>query len=71
MGAHPKDLISDAQLYGWDRTRAFHGVWLNQLEQGRCIWFDEDDKMQFHRTLVWHLDRQSPFFYHHQDLTQD
>ena len=36
MAAHPKDLMSDAQLYGWECVRAFHGVWLNQLKQGRC-----------------------------------
>ena len=37
MASHLKGLMSDAQYYGWDCTRAFHGVWLNQLEQGRCI----------------------------------
>ena len=40
MASHLKALMSDAQLYGWERTRAFHGVWLKQLEQGRCTWFD-------------------------------
>ena len=35
MAAYTNDLRSDAQLYSWERTRAFHGVWLNQLEQGR------------------------------------
>ena len=29
MASHLKGLISDAQLYGWDRTRPFHWVWLN------------------------------------------
>ena len=36
MVAHLKNLMSDAQLYGWDRPRTFHVVWLNQLEQGHC-----------------------------------
>ena len=54
MAAYLKDLISDAQLYCWDRIQAFHGFWLNQLQQGRCTCFDEDIKMQFHRSLIWH-----------------
>ena len=41
MVAHLKALMSDAQLYGWDRARTFYGVWLNQL--------------RFRRALVWHL----------------
>ena len=27
--------MSDAKLYSWE-CRAFHGIWLNQLQQGRC-----------------------------------
>ena len=54
MASHLKALMSDAQLYGWKCTRAFHVVFCNQLEQGRCTWFDEEAKMQFRRTLVWH-----------------
>ena len=60
MPSHLKALMSDAQLYGWARTRAFHRVWLNQLEQGRCTWFNEEAKMQFRQTLVWHRARSSP-----------
>ena len=60
MAAHLKDLMSDAQVYGWDRTKVFNGIWLNQFEQGRCTWYDEDDKMQFCRTLIWHLACPSP-----------
>ena len=29
MAAHLQDLMSDAQLYGWERARTFHSVWLN------------------------------------------
>ena len=32
MTSYLKSLMSDAQLYGWEFTRAFHRVWLNQLE---------------------------------------
>ena len=37
MAEHLKDLISDAEMYGWGRTWAFHGVWMNQIQQGRAI----------------------------------
>ena len=29
MSTHMQDLMSDAQWYGWERVRTFHGVWLN------------------------------------------
>ena len=35
MASHLKDLIVDLELYGRDRVRAYHAVWLNQMEQGR------------------------------------
>ena len=41
MAPHLKELMLDTQLYGWEHTRTFHGVWLNQLEQGMCTWSDE------------------------------
>ena len=52
MSAHRKALMSDAQLYSWEHTRACYGVWLNQLEQGRCTLFDEEPKIQFRQTLI-------------------
>ena len=54
MIAHLNDLMCDAHLYGWDHARTFHGVWLNQLEQGHCTWMDEEEKLQFCRTLIFH-----------------
>ena len=60
MSAHLKYLMSDTQLYSWEHTRAFHGIWLNQLEQDRCTWFDEEAKLQFHRSIVWHSACTSP-----------
>ena len=36
MAEHLKDLMSDAEMYGWDRTEAFHGVWMNHIEQGQA-----------------------------------
>ena len=73
MASHLKGLMSDAQLYGWHRTRAFHGIWLNQVEQGRCTRFDEEAKMQFCRMLIWHPAHSSPTCTNAtmQDLTKD
>ena len=34
MASHLEDLMGDSELYGWERVRAYHGVWLNQVEQG-------------------------------------
>ena len=55
LASHLKCLMSDAQLYVWDRRRAFHGVWLNQLEQGRCTGFGEGAQMQLckHSSGIW------------------
>ena len=53
-----KDLMSDAQLYGWDHARTVHGVWLNQLEQGHCTWMDVE-KLTFPSPLVWHPESSS------------
>ena len=54
MAAHLQDLMLNAQLYGWERARTFHGVWLNQLEQVYCTWIDKEEKLKLHRALVWH-----------------
>ena len=60
MAAHLKDLMSDAQLYGWDRAKTFHGIWLNQLKQGHCTWMEKVEKLEFHRALVWYTASSSP-----------
>ena len=54
MSSHLKDLMSDAQPYRWDWVRTFHGVWLNQLQQGHCTWMNGVEKLKFCRALVWH-----------------
>ena len=43
VASHLLELMSDAKLCGWDCTRPFLGIWLNQLEQ-RCTWNDEPEK---------------------------
>ena len=37
MASHLKALISDAQLYGWESTRALHRVWLNCCSWGGAL----------------------------------
>ena len=49
-----QDLMSHTQLYGWERARTFHGVCLNQIEQGHFTWTDGEEKLKFCRALVWH-----------------
>ena len=34
MASHLVELMSDAELYRWEPIRAFHAVWLLQLEHG-------------------------------------
>ena len=43
MASILEDLMGDVELYGWERIRAYHGVWLNQLEQGGASWEDEEE----------------------------
>ena len=42
MAHHLEDLMSDCDLYGWEKVRSFHGVLLTQMEQGRLSWADSD-----------------------------
>ena len=44
MAVRLKDM-ADSELYSWDNVRAFHELWLNQMEQGRVCWDDEDTKL--------------------------
>ena len=54
MLQHMQELMEDAESYGWELIRAYHAIWLQQLEQGRVSWPDEEKKMKYHRALVWH-----------------
>ena len=45
--------MGDAEPYSWE-LRAFHTIWLQQLEQGRVNWADEEVKLKYRRTVVWH-----------------
>ena len=54
MAIHSEELMSDSGLYGWEKVRAYHGVWLNQLKQGWLTWEDTEEKLRFHWVLIWH-----------------
>ena len=47
MLAHLTELMADAELYGWEAIRAFHAVWLQQMEQKWVTWKDADIKLSF------------------------
>ena len=34
MATHLEELMTDSELYSWQRVTAYHSVWLNQIEQG-------------------------------------
>ena len=50
---HLKELMADASIYGWEPVRAYHGVWLQQLENRRAEWHNTEFKLEFRRALVW------------------
>ena len=52
---HLEELMSDCDIYGWDKVRTYHGVLLNQMEQGCLSWEDCVQKLKFCWTFVWHL----------------
>ena len=49
---HIQVLMEDVKLYGWEPVRAYNAVWLQQMEQARASWTDEEKKMKFHKALV-------------------
>ena len=51
MVQHLEELMEDTDLYGWEKVKMFHAAWLNQIEQCRCDWADDDQKLKL---PVWH-----------------
>ena len=54
MLQHLQELLEAAESYGWEPGKAYHAIWLQQLEQGRVSLSDEDHKMKYCRALAWH-----------------
>ena len=55
MLKHLKELIVDIEHYGWEPIRAYHAVWLQHLKNGMAECADYEVKVEFRRSLVWHL----------------
>ena len=45
--------MSDTATYGWEAIHAYHGVWLQQLENGWADWKDTECKLEFSQALIW------------------
>ena len=58
MAKHLKELIADAEIYGWAPVRAYHAVRLQQIENSQAQLLDADVKLQFRRVLVWQASQQ-------------
>ena len=54
MAVHLEELMSDCNLYGLEKVRAYHAVWLNQIKQEQLSWDDTEEKLRFCWALVWH-----------------
>ena len=53
MALHLEEIMEDTDVYGWDKIRAFHAAWLNQMEQYRCEWPLSKQKLKM-RSLISH-----------------
>ena len=65
--------MSDAELYGWDRAWAFHGIYLAiSTGTGSMHVHDNEETLRYHQALVC-----APSFviplgpYHHQDINKN
>ena len=36
-------------------VRAFHAIWFQELNEGRVTWTNEEAKLKYRHTLLWHL----------------
>ena len=54
MAKHLKELMADAEVYGWAPVGAYHAVWIQQIKNSQAQWTHVDAKLEFRRTLVWH-----------------
>ena len=54
MAIHLQEIMEDGETFGRSVVRAYHGAWLQQLEQGRATWEDGPTRLKLRRPLVWH-----------------
>ena len=53
MYAHLEVLAEDMASFGYEAVRAFHGIWLQEVEQGRVTWADSSIRDTLRRRFVW------------------
>jgi hypothetical protein len=53
MYAHLEVLAEDMASFGYESVRAFHGIWLQEVEQGRVTWADSTIRDTLRRRFVW------------------
>ena len=46
--------MEDGEHFGWPTVRAYHAVWLQNIEQSRATWEDKITHLKLCRSLVWH-----------------
>ncbi len=47
------EILDDAQAYRWDKVRAGHYAFLEQVEQGTIQWDDAQGRAEIRRKLIW------------------
>ena len=52
IAKHLEELMSDCNMCGWEEVRAYHGILLNQMEQGHLSWQDCEQKLKICQALV-------------------
>jgi hypothetical protein len=55
MASHLQALCRDASKFGWEATRDFHGIVLQEMELGQLGWLDQDDIQQLRIDELWHM----------------
>ena len=59
IARHLKELIADAGVYGWALVRAYHAIWLQQIENGRVQWMNAEPTVEVRGALVWRASHQT------------
>ena len=45
MACQLQELMSDVELYDWEPLRAYHAVWLQQVDNGHVKWNHVEAKL--------------------------
>ena len=53
MTKHLQSLCRDIGIHGWEPTRDFHGIFLNEIELGHITWFDTQETQQLKLDELW------------------